>query len=120
MSGYTIIDIDGTEYIYNPLTNKETIAPIKVSKNVIRRFNKCIRQFIDAWNKTKLVIEFIRKNANISNEESDTLMHRVTKLYFNEYTFSVGYYSEDAILRRSKQGYKHKKLMKLRTTIQTL
>lgn len=110
-NNYTVEDEDGIKYFNYDGTDNERYWELYSDKQK-PFFQRCLRQLKDVWYNVYTYIDFFRATNNI--DEINLLMSKIYNIFFTEYKFIIGYYSEENIKLRTQRKYVYKKLYRLK------
>jgi len=110
-NNYTVEDEDGIQYFNHDGTNNERYWELYSDKQK-PFFQRCLRQLKDVWYNVYTYIDFFRATNNI--DDINLLMSKIYNIFFTEYKFIIGYYSDENIKLRGQKKYIYKKLYRLK------
>lgn len=110
-NNYTVEDDVGIQYFNYDGTDNVRYWELYSDKQK-PFFQRCMRQLKDVWYNVYTYIDFFRASNNI--DDINLLMSKIYNIFFTEYKFIIGYYSEENIKLRKQKKYVYKKLYRLR------
>ena len=110
-NNYTVEDDTGIQYFnYDGTDNERYWELYSIRQKPF--FQRCLRQLKDVWYSVYNYIDFFRATRNIY--DINLLMSKIYNIFFTEYKFMIGYYSEENIKLRTQKKYVYKKLYRLK------
>jgi hypothetical protein len=110
-NNYTVEDDTGIQYFNYDGTDNERYWELYSDKQK-PYFQRCMKQMKDTWYSVFTYVDFFRASNNI--DDINLLMGKIYNIFFTEYKFMIGYYTEENIKLRKHKKYVYKKLYRLR------
>lgn len=119
MSGYIVEEVDECPVFINTTTKEEITEYWRLYSPIQKkRFNKVLGQLREIWFEVYKQVKFIRDYGDM--DSSNTIMHKVHKLFIIQLRNKIEYYNEEKIRLRKNKNYISKKINKLKLGKQKL